>query len=143
MENVDLGHKFRIIHECFKANGNARMKKFDLTQTQMNILMYIFIHGDGVSQREIEKHFELKHSTVIGILGRMEKNGFIKISVSPLDKRQRLITLLKKAYDVQAYCDAERSYIEGKFNNRLSEEERNTLRQLLDKVYDILKEDLV
>ncbi len=140
MNKDDLGHKFRIIHECFKANGNARMKKFDLTQTQMNILGYLFFQGDGVTMREIEKHFELKHSTVIGILGRMEKNGFIKLSVSENDKRQRNITILQKAYDVRSTCDAERSYIEGMFNSSLSEEELITLRGLLDKVYNILKE---
>ncbi len=142
MKNIDLGHKFRIIHECFKANGNARMKKFDLTQTQMNILGYLFFHGNDVTQREIEKHFELKHSTVIGILGRMEKNGFIKISVSESDKRQRVITLLPKAYAVREACEQERIYIEGRFNSRLSDKELNTLRTLLDKVYNILKEDL-
>lgn len=140
MNKDDLGHKFRIIHECFKANGNARMKKFDLTQIQMNILGYLFVHGDGVTQREIEKHFELKHSTVIGILGRMEKNGFIKLSVSPSDKRQRIITILPKAHDVRSTCDTERSYIEEMFNSSLSKEELSTLRELLDKVCNILKE---
>lgn len=141
MNTEDLGYKFKKIHECFRANGNARAKRFDLTQTQMHILHYLFRAEGKLTQRDIEKHFELKHSTVIGILGRMEKNGFIEISVSETDRRQRDITLLKKAYDVEAECKAQRNYTENKFASGLTENELKTLRVLLDKVYDILKED--
>lgn len=108
---------------------------------QMSILRYLFWHENGVTQREIEKHFELKHSTVIGILGRMEKNGFIKLSVCESDRRQRNITLLQPAYDLRSECDAERSFTESKFKKGLSEEEIKTLKILLDKVYVILKEE--
>ncbi len=141
MKSEDLGYKFKKIHDYFKANGNARAKKFDLTQTQMHILHYLFKSQGKSTQREIEKHFELKHSTVIGILGRMEKNGFIEISVSETDRRQRDIKLLKRAYDVEAECRAQRDYTESKFETGLTETELKTLRVLLDKVYDILKED--
>lgn len=137
----ELGHKFKKIHDCFRTNGNARVKRFNLTHMQMSILRYLFWHENSVTQREIEKHFELKHSTVIGILGRMEKNGFIKLSVCESDRRQRNITLLQPAYDLRSECDAERSFTESKFKKGLSEEEIKTLKILLDKVYDILKEE--
>ena len=94
-----------------------------------------------VTQRELEVHFSIKHSTVIGILGRMEKNGFIKISVCEKDRRQRKVELLDKAYDVRAECKINHEYIENKFRENFSKQELECLVKLLDKTYDILKED--
>lgn len=141
MQPLDLGYKFKKIHDCFKASGNLRAKRFGLTKTQMDILFYLFTHSENVTQRELEKHFEIKHSTVIGILGRMEKNGFIEISVCENDRRQRSISLTQKAIDLEMECQAQRNAIENKFTKKLSEAEISQLRFLLDKVYDILKED--
>ena len=141
MKNEDLLYKFRKIHICFKANGDAHAKKFNLTQTQMHILHYLFDHSGNVTQRDIEKHLDMKHSTVIGILGRMEKNGFIEISVNKSDRRQRNIKLLKSAYDVRSDCEAEREYTETKLSSALTADELEELKILLDKVYNILKED--
>jgi len=138
----DLGYRFKRIHECFKANGNKRAKKFELTKTQMDILHYLFKNSDRqVTQRELELHFSIKHSTVIGILGRMEKNGFIKISVCEDDRRQRCVKLLEKAYDVRAECKINHEYIENKFRENFSHDELESFIKLLDKTYDILKED--
>ncbi len=141
MEPGDLGYRFKKIHEGFRHAGNLSGKKFDLTRAQMDILHYMFKKGEDATQRELEKHFDLKHSTVIGILKRMEKNGFIAISVCENDRRQRSVTLLQKAYDVQKECRTHRNYMENKFKNGLTKEELSTLVTLLDKVYDILKED--
>lgn len=142
MESYDLGYRFKRIHECFKANGNRRAKKFELTKTQMDILHYLFRNAEKeVTQRELEVHFSIKHSTVIGILGRMEKNGFIKISVCENDRRQRKVELLDKAFDVRAECKINHEYIENKFKEKFSREELECFKGLLDKTYDILKED--
>ena len=141
MKPYDLGYRFRRIHEGFRSAGNARGRKFDLTRAQMDILHYMFKKGESATQRELEKHFDLKHSTVIGILKRMEKNGFIEISVCESDRRQRSVKLLQKAYDVQKDCKTHRDYMENKFKKGLTKEELSTLEYLLDKVYDILKED--
>ncbi len=142
MKSDDLGYRFKRIHECFKASGNRRAKKFSLTKTQMDILHYLFKNAEKeVTQRELEMHFSIKHSTVIGILGRMEKNGFIKISVCENDRRQRKVDLLEKAFDVRAECKINHEYIENKFKERFSREELECFTRLLDKTYDILKED--
>ena len=141
MESYDLGYRFKKIHECFRANGNRRAKNFGLTRTQMDILFYLFKAKNEVTQRDLELHFDIKHSTARGILGRMEKNGFVTISVSKADKRQRCISLSPKAYDVQSDCKAQREYIEKRFTQKFTKEELDTLTSLLDKTYDILKED--
>ena len=143
MQSYELGYRFKRIHEYFKANGNKRAKKFDLTKTQMDILFYLFAnYGKEVTQRELEVHFTIKHSTVNGILGRMEKNGFIEISISNEDRRQRIVRLLDRAYEVRDECEKQHKYIENKFAEHFSREELECLTKLLDKTYDILSEDI-
>ena len=112
MESYDLGYRFKRIHECFRANGNRRAKNFGLTKAQMDILFYLFKADKEITQRDLELHFGIKHSTARGILGRMEKNGFVTVSVSKTDKRQRCISLSQKAYDVQSDCKVQREHIE-------------------------------
>jgi DNA-binding MarR family transcriptional regulator len=108
----------------------------------MDILHYLFKNNEKeITQRELEVHFSIKHSTVIGILGRMEKNGFIKISVCENDRRQRKVELLDKAFDVRAECKLSHEYIENKFKENFSREELECFTKLLDKTYDILKGD--
>ncbi|MBQ2890163.1 MAG: MarR family transcriptional regulator [Clostridia bacterium] len=141
MESYDLGYRFKRIHECFRANGNRRAKNFGLTKAQMDILFYLFKADKEITQRDLELHFGIKHSTARGILGRMEKNGFVTVSVSKTDKRQRCISLSQKAYDVQSDCKVQREHIEKRFTQRFTKEELDTLTSLLDKTYDILKED--
>lgn len=144
MESDDLGYRFKKIHDCFNSNGNKRARQFELTKTQMDMLHYMFKNETKeVTQRELEVQFSLKHSTVIGILGRMEKNGFVKISVCENDRRQRKVELLEKAYDVKVECKSHHDYMENRFKERFSQDELSNLIFLLDKAYDILKEDTV
>ena len=141
MQSSDLGYKFKRINECFRANGNAHAKALGLTHVQMSILFYLFSHSEGVTQKDIEKDFGIKHSTVNGILGRMEKNGFIEISVCETDRRQRSVMLLPKAIDIKLECEARRTATESRLTERLTDEQLKQLLTLLDIVYNTLKEE--
>ncbi len=141
MQSSDLGYRFKRINDCFRANGNANAKALGLTHVQLSILFYLFSHTAGVTQKDIENNFGIKHSTVNGILGRMEKNGFIEISVCETDRRQRSVTLLPKAADIKLECEAQRTAIENKLTKRLTDEQLKQLRELLDIVYNTLKEE--
>ena len=48
-----------------------------------------------VMQKEIEQEFGLRHSTIIGLLKRMEKNNFVRVEVNPEDHRCRLFCLTR------------------------------------------------
>ena len=54
--------------------ANAHLKKYDITCSQANILFYMLEKGKNVvMQKEIEQEFGLRHSTIIGLLKRMER----------------------------------------------------------------------
>ena len=124
-----------------KANMDARVSRYDVTPAQTHVLLYLQQHGGRVPQHELAEFLRVKPSTVNGVLDRMEEKGLVRRSVSGSDARRRLITLTEKGEEEQtafqqSYLDAEEAMVRG-----FSQEERETLLRLLDRVIQNLKED--
>ena len=116
-----------------KANMDARVSQYDVTPVQTHVLLYLQQHGGQVPQHELAGFLRVKPSTVNGVLDRR--------SVSGRDARRRLITLTEKGAEQQAlfqrsFLDVEDTMVRG-----FTQEERETLRALLDRVIQNLKED--
>ena len=84
MKKKGIGFYFKRIDEIMSMAANAHLKKYDITCSQANILFYMLEKGKNVvMQKEIEQEFGLRHSTIIGLLKRMEKNNFVRVEVNP------------------------------------------------------------
>ena len=93
MKKKGIGFYFKRIDEIMSMAANAHLKKYDITCSQANILFYMLEKGKNVvMQKEIEQEFGLRHSTIIGLLKRMENNNFNtkRIRMSTLRKDTRL-----------------------------------------------------
>lgn len=88
-----------------------------------------------MQQKQIEAIYGVKHTSVIGILQRMEKKGYLKVSVDSQDRRRRIVTLTENAIDFFEEAERRRMEMELKLTNALSLEERETLLVLLRKLY--------
>lgn len=124
-----------------KANMDARVSRYDVTPAQTHVLLYLQQHGGRVPQHELAEFLRVKPSTVNGVLDRMEEKGLVRRSVSGSDARRRLITLTEKGAEQQAlfqqsFLDVEEAMVRG-----FTQEERETLCALLDRVIQNLKED--
>ena len=124
-----------------KANMDARVSRYDVTPAQTHVLLYLQQHSGRVPQHELAEFLRVKPSTVNGVLDRMEEKGLVRRSVSGSDARRRLITLTEKGAEQQAlfqqsFLDVEEAMVRG-----FTQEERETLCALLDRVIQNLKED--
>lgn len=82
MKKKGIDFYFKRIDEIMSMAANAHLKKYDITCSQANILFYMLEKGKNVvMQKEIEQEFGLRHSTIIGLLKRMEKNNFVRVEV--------------------------------------------------------------
>lgn len=72
------------------------IKGCNISHTQVRIISYLN-KNDIVYQKDIEKTFDLKRSTVSGILDTMEKNNLIKRISSNEDLRMKRIVLTEYA----------------------------------------------
>jgi DNA-binding MarR family transcriptional regulator len=88
-----------------------------------------------VSQKEISEVLRIKHTTVIGLLERLEEKGMIARTVNPGNKRYRVITLTEKGQREVDHIWTCISRNEERIVGFMSEEEKDTLERLLDKVY--------
>lgn len=83
-----------LSHQMKRRNAALRMKEDDgLTTMQKHVLNFILLetlHKD-VYQKDIEEEFQVRKSTVTGMLQLMEKNGFIYRENAEKDARLKRI----------------------------------------------------
>lgn len=130
-----IGLYIKLIHNIMIANLDTSLKHFDVTFSQMELLHLLKSRGGTMHQKQIEDIYGVKHTSVIGILQRMEKKGYLKVSVDSQDRRRRIVTLTENAIDFFEEAERRRMEMELKLTNALSLEERETLLILLRKLY--------
>ena len=101
------------ISNAFVKDANRTLKRIGLTVSQAEILLFLYhTRIREVSQRDIETYFGLQHPTVIGLLERLRKKGFVQCTVKPEDRRCRTISLTEKAYGIQQEMELRRKKME-------------------------------
>lgn len=88
--------------------------------------------NSDIYQKDIEKKFKIRRSTVTSALNRMEKAEFIKRESVEFDNRLKKITLTEKGLSVHRYIENRINEIEKDLENSLSKEE-------MDKFFSIIK----
>ena len=86
---------------------------------------------------DLERQYSMTHPTTIGLLDALEKKGFTTRVENPNDARGKLIALTEKADTMQDELEALGTKIENKLTERLSDEEREQLAFLLNKLMGI------
>ena len=117
---------------------NRDCRGYNLTMQQMKILH--FLKGregrQETSQKDIQDHMRIAHSTVVSILRLMESKGFIKISVSERDKRMKIVTLTGQEESFVQEVIRGGKAMERRLVRGFSEEEQKTLRDYLRRMYE-------
>ncbi len=101
IRNMHTGRLVRMLNHQLKRNQKPEeaVEDDELTPMQRHILNYILLetlHRD-IYQKNIEEEFQVRKSTVSGILKLIEKNGFIYRESVKEDARLKRILPTKKA----------------------------------------------
>lgn len=101
IRNMHTGRLVRMLNHQLKRNQKPEeaVEDDELTPMQRHILNYILLetlHRD-IYQKNIEEEFQIRKSTVSGILKLIEKNGFIYRESVKEDARLKRILPTKKA----------------------------------------------
>ena len=92
-----FGGRIRLLHWCTSQAMNESLAQIGLTSAQGHIMGRLMHSKEHLRARDIEREFCLSHPTVSGILGRLEKKGFIELRPDPADNRCKRIYVLDKA----------------------------------------------
>lgn len=137
MENKDhVGFYIKKINDFLQIKANEYLKKYDLTFSQMHVLLFAAIHNKGkVQQKEIEQYFGLKHPTVVGLLKRMEKKKLLTIRENPDDRRSNIVVVTEKSMSIVKGMRKSIDYTDMLITRNLSESQKNDLKNLLRIIY--------
>lgn len=140
-EAEEVADSVQAMRRLLLRSFDSDIAKSGLTMPQMNALEELS-REDGLSLKELSGRMELSHSTVSGIVDRLQGRGFVGRTPDPKDRRYSRIFLSKevKGY-VRKEVPSRRLYPFLKALELASDEERvqilegvGTLRHLLEVV---------
>ncbi|MCI6172851.1 MAG: MarR family transcriptional regulator [Clostridiales bacterium] len=118
--------------------ADAEMKKDGLTFEQVRVLGCLRANGGSATQKTVEAHLDVAHPTVVGLVSRLQRNGFITVSVDPEDRRNRLLTLTARADEGAARAAKRRNRLNEELMRGFTDQERKTLQTLLTRILNNL-----
>ncbi len=98
-----------------------------LTGEQCRLLGYLKRRendGECIYQRDIEREFGVKRSTVSSILANLEKSGYITRSSDPEDGRIKIVTRTEKGKSIDMVMSENIELMEREITRGMSEEEQ-------------------
>ena len=140
MSNTDLlGFRIRSVWQQVKRLMNRHLTENDgygLTGMQFAIVSYIAKESAerDVFQKDLEQKFDIRKSTVTGILNTMERDGLLLRETVPYDARLRKMILTDKALQAKKNSEQVIDTVENQLSKGLTEEEITTFLNILEKI---------
>ena len=119
------------IHRCFRLWQSDQMN--ELSGIEQNYLFHI-CRKPGISQEQLSEHIMVNKSNVASKLSGLENNGWITRATSKTDKRIYQIYPTEKALEVFPEIKQLMENWNELILEELSEEEKETLFQILPKI---------
>lgn len=134
-----FGPIIKRIDQLFKIRMNQNLQQLDITATQMHVLLHLHCNsGNKITQKDLANHFEVKHSTMAGILSRLSEKDLIEITVDEENKKFKNITLTNKAMEKIELMTSQRDETESILLKGFSSDETTRLRAYLERLYSNL-----
>jgi len=112
---------------------NSFMKKYDLTMPQFNVLRILRGAKESINVQKIKDRMVEKSPNLTRLIDKLESKQFLSRSNASNDKRTILVSITAEGLNVLDRIDIDLKN-EDFFNLNLSDQEANTLSNLLDKV---------
>ena len=126
----DVGYLIKSINDKLKVRADAELKKYHLTMSQSRVLVYLRSRGGQATQKEIETFLDVAHPTVVGLVSRMEQNGYVTCWPCE-DGRNKYVKLTPQAEAIDKDMQENVHTSEEMLLAPLSPEDRERLRDLL------------
>lgn len=93
MKKKSIGGMIKYISDKVRQKADNNLKNHNVTLSQVRVLNFLWRENGSCSQKQIEDFLQVSHPTVVGLVSRMEQSGYIQTSVSPDDKRNKIVTV--------------------------------------------------
>lgn len=131
----DIGLLIKLIHDSIGTIVNTKLKEDNITISQLQLLSFLLDRkGNETSIGEIEEFFHVKHTTVLGLVKRMESKDFIFSFINSNDKRIRNVEITDLGESIIKNADEKKENFEKEYMNGLTLYEKENLRKSLVKI---------
>lgn len=123
-----------MIHRQIVASKNIKYVD-ELTGATSWIIGYLVHNRDkDIFQKDIEREFSVRRSTVSKTLSVMENKGLIRREAVDYDARLKRLVLTERAIQLNELVESDLEEVERKITNGLTEQEINTFIATIEKI---------
>jgi MarR family transcriptional regulator for hemolysin len=101
-----IGQLLHGTARAWRQKLDQRLKPMGLSQAKWRTLMHLSLSEDALTQAEIAVRLGVEEPTVVNLLHRLEKEGWITRNSSPNDRRCKMVLLGRRAERVIAQIKA-------------------------------------
>jgi DNA-binding MarR family transcriptional regulator len=130
-----IGYLIKSINDGIKTKADEDLQSHGLTFTQSRVLVFLMKRNGQATQKEIEDEMRVTHPTVVGIVSRMERDGFVTTNIDERYHRNKVVTLTKKAKETGRNMDRVVKKMEKELLSPLTEEQQKQLTKYLELIY--------
>lgn len=135
-----IGPRIRQLCNAFDQAANRGAEAYGLTGLQTFIIGTIARREGELCAKDFERRLKLRHSTISGVLQRLEIKGFIQTVSDAEDRRIKRLKLTAKGKDI---CELARQKLDGveeTLTKDFTPEEREQFIWLLDKALQNIRQ---
>ena len=115
---------------------DERLKPMGLSQAKWRTLLHLSLAGDALTQAEIAARLGVEEPTVVILLHRLEKEGWILRKESPHDRRCKMVLLGRRAQQVITEISATAKKLRHELLEDVSPADLRTCMRVLTRIYE-------
>ena len=136
-----IGYWITMTSHCYQRTLNDELAPYGITFRQFQVLAWLAYDGE-LSQTELARRMMVEPPTLVGILDRMQREGWIERRNCALDRRRKRLALRPDAAPVWSKVVRCLTQVRAQATSGMSTREVATLKKLLAKVRGNLGEVL-
>ena len=142
MDTVDpyesIGFHCSLTYRSFSRALENRLQKTGITPSQFFALSHLMALGP-IPQGELAVHLSTSSVSVVKLVDRLERDGWVVRKLSPEDRRVKLLFLTPKAKSVWKDLTVIARSVISQAHQGITKQEINTVKKILNKIRNNLK----
>lgn len=115
---------------------DERLKPMGLSQVKWRTLLHLSLAGDALTQAEIAARLGVEQPSVVTLMHRLEKEGWVIRRGSPHDRRCKMVFLGRRAQRVISQINAAAEKLRCELLENVSAEDLRTCVRVLTQIYE-------
>ncbi|MHB8455536.1 MAG: MarR family transcriptional regulator [Acidiferrobacterales bacterium] len=125
-----LGETARV----WRSRLDQRLKPLGLSQAKWLVLLHLSHGGDKMIQKELAERIGIEGPTLVGLLDRMARDGWLERHESNEDRRSKTVHLTDKASDVLRHIRSVATQLRRELLSGMSPDDLRLCMQVLERV---------